>query len=114
MSLEDYVLGVVAAEGSTEMEVEALKALAVASRTYAVKNLRRHAVDGYDFCTTTHCQRYLSIDALAGSSQLSAAISNAVRETGRKSCRTRMAALLIHTSALRAVGRPRISVRSGE
>lgn len=81
MMLEDYVLGVVAAEGSTEMEVEALKALAVASRTYAVKNLRRHAVDGYDFCTSTHCQRYLPVGNRAGSSQTSAAISNAVRET---------------------------------
>ncbi|MCM3870315.1 MAG: SpoIID/LytB domain-containing protein [Pyrinomonadaceae bacterium] len=80
MSLEDYVRGVVAAEGSTEMEVEALKALAVASRTYAVKNLRRHEVDGYDFCTTTHCQRYLSIDTLT-SSQISTAGSSAVRET---------------------------------
>ena len=81
ISLEDYVLGVVAAEGSTEMESEALKALAVASRTYAVKNLRRHAVDGHDFCTTTHCQRFLSPDPLAGGLQISSAISQAVRET---------------------------------
>ncbi|MFN2513133.1 MAG: SpoIID/LytB domain-containing protein [Pyrinomonadaceae bacterium] len=80
MLLENYILGVVAAEGSTEMEPEALKALAIASRTYAVKNLRRHAVDGYDFCTTTHCQRYLSIDALAGSF-LSSVIPQAVKET---------------------------------
>lgn len=63
------------------MEAEALKALAVASRTYALKNLRRHAVDGYDFCTITHCQRYLSMDALSGSLRNSAAISKAVRET---------------------------------
>lgn len=60
MSLEDYVRGVVAAEGSTENEVEALKALAIASRTYALRNLHRHERDGYDFCTTTHCQRYTS------------------------------------------------------
>lgn len=59
MSLEEYVLGVVTAEGSVEDELEALKALAVASRTYALKNLQRHADDGYDFCDTTHCQRYL-------------------------------------------------------
>jgi SpoIID/LytB domain protein len=62
MSLEDYVLGVVAAEGSIEDEPEALKALAVAARTYALKNLHRHARDGYDFCTTTHCQRYLPVN----------------------------------------------------
>lgn len=58
MPVEDYVRGVVAAEGSTEREVEALKALAIASRTYALKNIHRHAKDGYDFCTSTHCQRY--------------------------------------------------------
>jgi stage II sporulation protein D len=58
MPLEEYVRGVVAAEGSMEREPEALKALAVASRTYALKNLQRHAHDGYDFCTTTHCQRF--------------------------------------------------------
>jgi stage II sporulation protein D len=59
VSLEEYVLGVVAAEGSVEDKLEALKALAVVSRTYALKNLQRHASEGYDFCDTTHCQRYL-------------------------------------------------------
>ncbi|HVS20824.1 MAG TPA: penicillin-binding transpeptidase domain-containing protein, partial [Pyrinomonadaceae bacterium] len=59
LSLEDYVLGVMRAEGSMETEPEALKALAIAIRTYAVKNHGRHAKDGYDFCTTTHCQRFL-------------------------------------------------------
>jgi len=58
LSMEDYVLGVVQTEGSTETEPEALKALAIAIRTYAVKNRGRHARDGYDFCSTTHCQRF--------------------------------------------------------
>lgn len=61
ISLEEYVLGVVAAEGSVEDELESLKALAVASRTYALKNLNRHRGDDYDFCTTTHCQRYVAV-----------------------------------------------------
>lgn len=61
MSLEDYVVGVVAAEGSVEDELESLKALAVASRTYALKNLHRHRADDYDFCTLTHCQRYIAV-----------------------------------------------------
>jgi SpoIID/LytB domain protein len=60
LSLEDYVLGVMRAEGSMESEPEALKALAVAIRTYAMKNRGRHAKDGYDFCSTTHCQRFVS------------------------------------------------------
>ncbi|HKZ77995.1 MAG TPA: SpoIID/LytB domain-containing protein [Pyrinomonadaceae bacterium] len=59
LSLEDYVLGVVTAEGSTENEPEALKALAVAARTYAVRNLGRHRPEGFDFCSTTHCQRFV-------------------------------------------------------
>jgi SpoIID/LytB domain protein len=59
LSLEDYVLGVMRAEGSMESEPEALKALAIAIRTFALKNHGRHAKDGYDFCTTTHCQRFL-------------------------------------------------------
>ncbi len=58
LSLEDYVLGVMRAEGTTETEPEALKALAIAIRTFALKNAGRHAKDGYDFCSTTHCQRF--------------------------------------------------------
>ncbi|HKP46935.1 MAG TPA: SpoIID/LytB domain-containing protein [Pyrinomonadaceae bacterium] len=64
MSVEDYVRSVVAAEGSTETEPEALKALAIASRTYVLKNAGRHAADGYDFCTTTHCQRFAPAAAM--------------------------------------------------
>jgi SpoIID/LytB domain protein len=60
-TLEDYVLGVMRAEGSMETEPEALKALAIAVRTYALKNRGRHAKDGYDFCSTTHCQRFLPV-----------------------------------------------------
>ena len=56
------MLGVMRAEGSMESEPEALKALAIAARTYALKNLGRHAKDGYDFCSTTHCQRF-SVEA---------------------------------------------------
>jgi len=58
LPIEDYVRSVVATEGSTENELEALKALAIASRTYAIKNMGRHERDGYDLCSTTHCQRY--------------------------------------------------------
>ena len=61
MPMDDYVFGVLAAEASTEDEFAALKAQAVVSRTYALANLRRHARDRYDFCTTTHCQRFLAV-----------------------------------------------------
>jgi SpoIID/LytB domain protein len=61
LALDDYLFGVLAAEASVEDEFAALKAQAVVSRTYALSNLRRHARDGYDFCATTHCQRFLQV-----------------------------------------------------
>ncbi|MBC7909075.1 MAG: SpoIID/LytB domain-containing protein [Pyrinomonadaceae bacterium] len=75
MAFEDYVLGVVAAEGSIEDELESLKALSVASRTYALKNLHRHARDNYDFCTTTHCQRYIPVNREEVREQISRAVA---------------------------------------
>jgi stage II sporulation protein D len=63
MPLEDYILQVVSSEASVEDEPEALKALAVAARTYALKNTGRHQEQGYDFCSTTHCQRFESTGA---------------------------------------------------
>ncbi len=58
LPLEEYLAGVLAAESSIENEIEALKAQAVVSRAFALKNLGRHAREGYDFCSTTHCQRF--------------------------------------------------------
>jgi SpoIID/LytB domain protein len=78
LSLGDYVLGVVAAEGSMEDQREALKALAVAARTYAVRNAGRHVHDGFDFCSTTHCQRFIAANDRA---QLRPTIIDAVKQT---------------------------------
>jgi stage II sporulation protein D len=61
--MERYVAGVLAGESSVFRSDEALKAMAVAARTYAVRQRGRHAAEGYDFCTTTHCQR-LDLDAI--------------------------------------------------
>ena len=82
VSLEEYLKGVLAAESSTESELEALKAQAVVSRTFTLKNLGRHAGEGFDFCTTTHCQRYVMAgdDATQAASN-AAAIERAVTET---------------------------------
>ncbi len=74
MALENYVLGVVSTEASIENEPEALKAQAIASRTYALKNLGRHHEHGYDFCSTTHCQRFELIAARP-------ALAEAVKQT---------------------------------
>ncbi len=57
MDLEQYVAAVLAGESSVFQSDEALKAMAVVVRTYATRLQGRHAKDGYDFCSTTHCQR---------------------------------------------------------
>ncbi|HTT60817.1 MAG TPA: SpoIID/LytB domain-containing protein [Bryobacteraceae bacterium] len=57
LPLERYVAGVLAGESSTFRSDAALRAMAVAVRTYAVRMRGRHAAEGYDFCSTTHCQR---------------------------------------------------------
>lgn len=54
---EKYVAAVLAGESSTFQSDEALKAMAVAARTYAARLRGRHAAEGFDFCATTHCQR---------------------------------------------------------
>jgi stage II sporulation protein D len=60
LPLEEYLLGVVPNELSptTFGELEALKAQAVAARTYIVANLRQYGPEGYDICATDACQVY--------------------------------------------------------
>jgi stage II sporulation protein D len=65
VSLEEYLRGVVPAEMGPRAfpALEALKAQAVAARTYAVAHLGEHAADGYDVCDTQSCQVYGGADA---------------------------------------------------
>ncbi len=60
--LEEYLLGVVAAEMPAEFELEALKAQAIAARTYAAKRLSQKKLpdNGYDVDTTVKSQAWLS------------------------------------------------------
>ena len=55
---EQYLRGVVPEEMPSDWPQEAVKAQAVAARTYALKNRERHKSDGYDLCSSTHCQVY--------------------------------------------------------
>jgi stage II sporulation protein D len=55
--LERYVAGVLAGESGVFQSSEALKAMAVAARTYGIAMRGRHSADGFDLCDTTHCQR---------------------------------------------------------
>jgi stage II sporulation protein D len=56
MSREEYVTAVLQGESASFKSDEALKAMAVAARTYAVRFGTRHKLEGFDFCDTTHCQ----------------------------------------------------------
>ena len=59
--LEEYLRGVVSKEMSPSYPAEALKAQTVAARSFALKNRGRHEKDGYDLCSTTHCQVYIGV-----------------------------------------------------
>jgi len=54
--MEEYVAGVLAGETGSFKSDETLKAMAVTARTYAMHFGARHALDGFDFCDSTHCQ----------------------------------------------------------
>ncbi len=60
LPLETYLLGVVPNELSptTFGQMEALKAQAVAARTYIVRNMGQYKNEGYDICATDSCQVY--------------------------------------------------------
>src|ERR1035437_7329103 len=64
MPMEEYITGVLAGETGNFKSDEALKAMPVAARTYAMHFGSRHALEGFDFCDTTHCQdlRIVGID----------------------------------------------------
>lgn len=67
LALEDYVLGVTAAEMPADFEPEALKAQAAAARTYAVYCARSGRHRDADVCTDPGCcQAWLSDEALRG------------------------------------------------
>jgi stage II sporulation protein D len=76
---------------SPSFPAEALKAQAVAARNYAVKNMGRHAGDGYDLCDQDHCQVWnpkshhpntdKAVDATTG---IGAALNDSVINTTQK------------------------------
>ena len=64
VDIEQYLYGVVGAElYSDSLEDEAaLAAQAIAARTYGIKNLGKHAAEGFDLCAVEHCQAYRGIE----------------------------------------------------
>jgi len=58
IGLEDYIKGVVPSEMPSSWEMEALKAQAIAARSYALANLGKQAKYGYDLKDNTDDQAY--------------------------------------------------------
>ncbi len=63
LDLEEYLYGVIKMEMDPRFSPEALRAQAVAARTYALQNLGRFAAEGYDLRATTDSQAYGGITA---------------------------------------------------
>jgi len=63
LGLEGYLYGILPREVDDGWKIEALKAQAVISRTYAVNNLTKHEKDGFNFCNTVHCQVYSGVES---------------------------------------------------
>lgn len=70
LELEEYIKGVVTAEMPAEFHIEALKAQAVAARTYTLYRIENYK-DGHPhhpeaaLCNSVHCQAWLSMDDIA-------------------------------------------------
>ncbi|MEO6239403.1 MAG: SpoIID/LytB domain-containing protein [Vicinamibacterales bacterium] len=82
--LEDYVATAALSEVHPDSQDPALaqrmfEVQTVIARTYAIANRRRHTKDGFDLCSTTHCQLYEP--ARLTTSRWAAAAATAARRT---------------------------------
>jgi stage II sporulation protein D len=86
VALEDYVRGSIISEfappsGDPSLIERMLEVQAVIARTYAVAHATRHHRQGFDLCSTTHCQLY-EPSRLRTSSWAGAAVRAADQTTG--------------------------------
>lgn len=59
VEFETYIAGVVQSEIYGQ-QTDIFRIQAIISRTWALRNLGKHAADGYNFCDHVHCQAYLN------------------------------------------------------
>jgi stage II sporulation protein D len=64
LHIEDYLRGVLPREAGSDWDIEALKTQAIVSRTYSIANFNKHSNSdqGFDVCSTTHCQVYGGVE----------------------------------------------------
>ena len=70
LGIEEYVVGSILAEadirGLDRTTIErVVRIQAILARTYALANRNRHRNEGFDLCSTTHCQVYRSTEHLS-------------------------------------------------
>lgn len=58
INLEEYLYSVLPSEMPANWPRQALCAQAIAARTWAVRNKNRHKREGFNFCSSVHCQVY--------------------------------------------------------
>lgn len=63
LDIEKYLYGVIKMEISPRWPEDAVKAQIVAARTFALKNRDKHKDEGFDICSTVHCQVYGGVNA---------------------------------------------------
>jgi len=59
--IEQYIAGVVKAEGGPGRNIEYFKSQALLVRSYMYKYFDRHTLDRYNLCDNTHCQVFFGI-----------------------------------------------------
>ncbi len=59
VEFETYIAGVVQSEIYGQ-HTDIFRIQAIISRTWALRNMGKHAADGYNFCDNVHCQAYLN------------------------------------------------------
>ena len=58
LDIENYLKGVLPKEAAATWPIEALKAQAVISRSYTIKNLNKHSAQHFNLCSAVCCQVY--------------------------------------------------------
>ncbi len=67
IELEDYLLGTILSEASFKnlnraASKRVAEVQAILARTYAISNLDRHKHEGFNLCSTTHCQVHTALN----------------------------------------------------
>ena len=76
VALADYLASVVGAEMPRNWEIEALKAQAVAARTYAIQHLQPNEM--YDICDNQNCQAYGGVGSESERTQAAVAATTGI------------------------------------